>query len=309
MFFDSTRINSMREMILASNALERSKALEKLLPMQIKDFEDILKIMDSLPVNIRLLDPPLNEFISSNPDEMIKLAKQLGISEDLLKAKINELSEQNPMLGHRGCRLAITYPEIYQMQATAILTAMRNTAAQGLRPLVEIMVPLVLDAAELEIIRNDIEKIADKIGVDKTKFRIGTMIELPRACLVADKIAMQADFFSFGTNDLTQTTLGISRDDASGFMDKYQEKNIFRIDPFVQIDIDGVGSLVKMAVEKALKVKPGLKIGVCGEHGGNPFSIDFFNKVGLDYVSSSPYRIPIAILAAAQAGIMAKKSS
>jgi pyruvate,orthophosphate dikinase len=303
MFFDSSRINIMREMILASNSLERKSSLSKLLAIQVRDFEEILKIMAPLPVNIRLLDPPLNEFISDNPKEIGLLATALGISIEKVKSKVNELMEHNPMLGHRGCRLGITYPEIYNMQTTAIFTAIKNLIAQDYQPSVEIMIPLIISDHELKTLRSDIELTATKLNIASEYYKIGTMIELPRACLIAEKIVQYADYFSFGTNDLTQTTLGISRDDCSNFMTKYIDKNIFKVDPFVELDTEGVGELMKTALNKARSVKPEIKTSVCGEHAGNPNSISFFNQIGINYISCSPYRLPIAILAAAQAAL------
>lgn len=305
MFFDSDRINIMRQMILANNKSDRLKALDLLLPVQAQDFEDILKIMDSKPVTIRLLDPPLNEFINGeNIKNISQLAKLLDTSEEKILMKIKEISEQNPMLGHRGCRLAITYPEIYQMQAAAIFTAINKLLSEGLNPLVEIMIPIVLSEKELAQLAADIEQIAEQFGLERgMHFKIGTMIELPRACLVADKIAKHADFCSFGTNDLTQTVFGISRDDAASYLPKYLESKIFNKDPFVEIDRDSVGILVNMAVQKIKETSPAVKIGICGEHGGNPNSIKFFNDAGLDYVSCSPFRIPVAIIAAAKAAL------
>jgi len=298
----------MRQMILASNKEERLIALAKLEAMQVHDFEEIIRIMDSKPVTIRLLDPPLNEFISNeNIHNIEELSKILNHSEEKIAGKIRELSEQNPMLGHRGCRLAVTYPEIYQMQVSAIFTAISKLLVQGFNPIIEIMIPLVISENELSLIRDDILQIADKFNLEHTThYKIGTMIELPRACIVADKIAQYADFCSFGTNDLTQTVFGISRDDAGSYMSDYLEKNIFKIDPFVEIDREAVGALMKIAIEKIRSLDENIKIGVCGEHGGNPNSIKFFHEIGLDYISCSPFRLPIAIIAAAQAAILAK---
>ena len=305
MFFDSIRINIMRQMILASSKAERLKALDLLMPMQAKDFEDIIRIMNSKPVTVRLLDPPFNEFINGeNSKNIAEMAKILGTSTEHILSKIKEISEQNPMLGHRGCRIAITYPEIYQMQAAAIFTAINKLLGEGLNPIVEIMIPIVLSEKELSLLNQEIVQIAHQFGLEQgTHFKIGTMIELPRACLIADKIAEHADFCSFGTNDLTQTVFGISRDDAASYLPKYLESGILNKDPFVEIDLAAVGALVRIAVDKIRATNPKVKIGICGEHGGNPASIQFFHEIGLDYISCSPYRIPVAIIAAAKAAI------
>jgi pyruvate,orthophosphate dikinase len=308
MFFDSARINIMRQMILASNRAERLKSLEKLLPMQTEDFESILRIMNSKPVTIRLLDPPFNEFINrDNIKNIAELAQLTGTSEDKILTKIKEIAEHNPMLGHRGCRLAITYPEIYQMQVAAIFTAISNLLNEGLNPIVEIMIPIVLAPEELAILSTDINQHANQFGLEQgTHFKIGTMIELPRACLIAEQIAQHTNFCSFGTNDLTQTVFGISRDDSANYLPQYLEKQILNKDPFIEIDRDSVGALMKIAVQKIRNTNPDIKIGICGEHGGNPASIEFFNEIGLDYISCSPYRIPVAIIAAAKAAIAQK---
>jgi pyruvate,orthophosphate dikinase len=314
MFFGPDRIDAVREMILSDNKQEREKALAKLLPMQRKDFNEIFKIMKGYPVTIRLLDPPLHEFLPHSEKEMTELAQRLHCDLDKLKNKIKALHEFNPMLGHRGCRLAITYPEIYQMQARAIAEAAADVISAGgtageLIP--EIMIPLIATDTELEKLRelviNEVEAVQKECSL-KFNYLVGTMIELPRAAVTADKIANHADFFSFGTNDLTQTALGLSRDDAGRFLGTYVNEGIFAKDPFVSIDKEGVGALVKMGVELGRKTHPGLKIGVCGEHGGDPDSIEFFNSVGLNYVSCSPYRVPIARLAAARAAIAARKN-
>jgi len=305
MFFNIDRINVVREMILCEDTIPRQKALDELLDMQTKDFVEIFTIMQTLPVNIRLLDPPLHEFLVSGEKEIALLADKLRISPAKVKARIEHLKEQNPMLGHRGCRLGISFPEIYEMQAKAIFKAMKEVYInRGIIPTIEIMIPFIITDKEFTLTKKMIENVAKKIiSEEKFNFQIGTMIELPRACIIADQIAKHADFFSFGTNDLTQTTLGLSRDDAASFMGNYINKGIISIDPFLEIDRQGVGELVKIAIERGRKTKPNLKIGICGEHGGNPNSINFFSTVGLDYVSCSPYRVPIAIIAAAQAAI------
>ncbi|MES3036371.1 MAG: pyruvate, phosphate dikinase [Bdellovibrionota bacterium] len=312
MFFGADRIDAVREMILSENKIERERALAKLLPMQRDDFYQIFKIMDGLPVTIRLLDPPLHEFVPHSDDESIELAKRLGWDPDRLRLKINSLHEFNPMLGHRGCRLAITFPEIYQMQVRAIAEAAAKLVKEGYKLIPEIMIPLVGIDKELQILRaqtkTEVEKVQQEQGV-KFDYLIGTMIELPRAAITAESIAEHADFFSFGTNDLTQTTLGLSRDDSSRFLGSYVSQGIFAKDPFVSIDQIGVGQLVKIGVDLGRRAQPGLKVGVCGEHGGDPESIEFFQTVGLNYVSCSPYRVPIARLASARAAISSAKST
>jgi len=310
MFFGADRIDAVREMILAESKAEREKALAKLLPMQRSDFHELFKIMDGLPVTIRLLDPPLHEFLPHTDKEMIELAGRIGYDVDKVRAKVKALHEFNPMLGHRGCRLAITYPEIYQMQVRAIAEAAAEMVKGGKKLVPEIMIPLIATDKELEMLRGltvaEVEKVQKEKSV-KFDYLVGTMIELPRAAVTADAIADCADFFSFGTNDLTQTALGLSRDDAGKFLGSYVSNGIFAKDPFVTIDKVGVGSLVRMATELGRRSKPHLKVGVCGEHGGDPDSIEFFNSVGLDYVSCSPFRVPIARLAAARATLMGKK--
>jgi len=304
MFFDPKRISAMREMIVAEDENERRKAIMKLLPHQKKDFYGILKAMAPHPVTIRLLDPPLHEFLPQEPDQMEQLAKDLDISANELKMRIENLHEQNPMLGHRGCRLGISYPEITEMQARAIFEATVQLVLENMSPLPEVMVPLVGSVAEFihqrKIIDSEALKVKDESGT-QFKYLVGTMIELPRACATADQIAKEAQFFSFGTNDLTQTVFGFSRDDIGGFLPDYLEEKILPHDPFQSIDQNGVGTLVKMGVEKGRDVNPKLKIGICGEHGGDPESIRFFHDSGLNYVSCSPFRVPIARLAAAQA--------
>jgi len=306
MFFEGDRIDAVREMILAHTEDDRRKALAKIKPYQKEDFKGIFKAMDGFPVTIRLLDPPLHEFIPHTEEDIEKLAKASGISADLLKKKADELHEFNPMLGHRGCRLGITYPEIYEMQVYAIMEAACEVAKEGVKVLPEIMIPLVGHYKELEILRDMTVRVADEVmksyGVT-LKYLVGTMIELPRAALTADEIAQYAEFFSFGTNDLTQTTLGLSRDDSGKFLPFYVEKGIYKEDPFVSLDVNGVGQLVEMGVQKGRKTRPELKTGICGEHGGDPASIFFCHKAGLNYVSCSPYRVPVARLAAAHAAL------
>ncbi len=309
MFFDNDRITCMREMIVAGDAEGRKTAINKLLPFQKKDFLEIFEIMDGLPVTIRLLDPPLHEFIPHSEEEFAAVAKSAGLSVEKVKQRSKELEESNPMLGHRGCRLAITYPELYEMQARAIFEAAVEAKAKGVKVIPEIMIPIVLHPKELSILKKLVDETAVKVfeeKKDKVAYIVGTMIELPRAALQADKIAESAEFFSFGTNDLTQTTLGISRDDSGSFIPAYIEKGIFEKDPFAVLDIDGVGSLIKIAVEKGTKTRKDIKLGICGEHGGNPPSIEFCHNTGLSYVSCSPFRVPIARLAAAQAQIKSK---
>ena len=307
MFFDVDRIISMREMIMAVDSEGREAALAKLLPMQRQDFEELFTIMAGLPVTIRLLDPPLHEFLPHSAEELADVAAAAGISPETARQRSLKLSESNPMLGHRGCRLAVTYPEICRMQARAIFEAATAIAGRGAEaPVPEVMIPLAATAKELElckaVIDSEAEAVMAETGV-RIEYLVGTMVELPRAAVCADDLARQAEFFSFGTNDLTQTALGISRDDAGAFMHAYTDAEIYPTDPFVSIDRDGVGALVRMGAEKGRATRDGLKLGVCGEHGGDPASIAFFEEVGLDYVSCSPYRVPAARLAAAQAAI------
>ncbi len=305
MFFDPARIIHMREMILAEDEDTRRAALAKLLPYQRKDFEDLFTIMAGLPVTIRLLDPPLHEFLPHSEHDMAEVAKAAGISVDAVKSASARLQESNPMLGHRGCRLAITYPEICEMQARAIFEAACAVTKAGGEPVVpEVMVPLVGLFEELDMLKKVIEGVAKTVMAEQgvtLEYMIGTMIELPRAALQAGKIAESAEFFSFGTNDLTQTTFGLSRDDAGNFLKAYLDKNIIEVDPFVSLDRDGVGELVRLAVERGRAARSDIKLGICGEHGGDPSSVTFCHEAGLDYVSCSPYRVPIARLAAAQA--------
>jgi len=309
MFFDPQRIVHMRGMIMAENEASRRTELAKLLPYQQSDFEALFTIMAGLPVTIRLLDPPLNEFIPTGEAEMASVAKETGRSLEEVRARAHQLDEQNPMLGHRGCRLGITYPEIYEMQARAIFQAAAAVARKGEAVVPEIMIPLTATRAELDMMKAVIDRVADEVrkaeGAELT-YMVGTMIELPRAALLAGDIAKTAEFFSFGTNDLTQTTFGLSRDDAGPFIEVYKDKGIFAEDPFVSIDQEGVGELVRIGVERGRATRPGMKMGICGEHGGDPASIAFCHRIGLDYVSCSPFRVPIARLAAAQAALAAK---
>ena len=310
MFFDENRINVMRQMILAEDSNERKNALDKLLPMQRKDFEDLFLIMKGLPVTIRLLDPPLHEFLPNNEKDMISLSTTTGISLEKIKEQSLKLHEANPMLGHRGCRLAVSYPEICEMQSKAIFEAAVNIQKKiNQKVNVEIMIPLASTSKEIDVCKEIIDKVASTITIkmkEKIDYLVGTMIELPRAALCADQLASSADFFSFGTNDLTQTTFGISRDDIGNFLNKYLEDGIFQNDPFISIDKEAVGSLLKIGIKKGKETNKFLKLGVCGEHGGDPNSIDFFEEIGLDYISASPFRIPIARLAAAQSIIKKK---
>ena len=306
MFFEGNRIDAVREMIFSDTIEERRKALAKILPLQQLDFEGIFEAMEGHPVNIRLLDPPLHEFLPHTEDALEDLARKMGVSIERLRQKREQLHEFNPMLGHRGCRLGIVNPEIYEMQVRAIVQAAAASAKKGLHPRPEIMIPIIGHAEELRIMRAltaDIVAAVRKETGYKGPADIGTMIEIPRACVTADVVAQHADFFSFGTNDLTQTALGISRDDAGRFLPTYVEQGIYGTDPFVAIDRPGVGALMRMAVEKGRSVKEKLKIGICGEHGGEPSSVEFCHEIGLDYVSCSPYRVPVARLAAASAAI------
>ncbi|OHE55245.1 MAG: pyruvate, phosphate dikinase, partial [Thermodesulfovibrio sp. RBG_19FT_COMBO_41_18] len=309
MFFAPERISAVREMILADDVEGREKALAKLLPMQKSDFIGIFKAMKGLPVTIRLLDPPLHEFLPHTDEELKALAVTMEVPFEKLKARNRVLHEFNPMLGHRGCRLGITYPEIYEMQVQAIMEAACELSKQKIKVIPEIMIPLVGHVNELKMMRELTVKAAEEVQKNyktKVNYTVGTMIELPRAAITADEIATQADFYSFGTNDLTQTTFGLSRDDAGRFLPYYVEKGILDYDPFITLDQDGTGLLMKIAVEKGRKIKKNLKMGICGEHGGDPKSVEFCHKIGLDYVSCSPYRVPIARLAAAQAALKEK---
>ena len=312
MFFDAARITAVRQMILAEDEAGRRGALAKLLPEQRADFTEIFEVMAGLPVTIRLLDPPLHEFLPHQEHEFEEVAKAAGVSVDLLNRRASELHEFNPMLGHRGCRLGVTYPEIYEMQARAIFEAALDVKAKsGQAPIPEVMIPLVATKRELDLMKQVVDTAAETVFAERGQsvdYLVGTMIELPRAALMAGEIAETAEFFSFGTNDLTQTAIGISRDDAGRFLTQYVDKGIFAADPFVSIDVDGVGQLIEIAAERGRKTRDGLKLGICGEHGGDPASIDFCEKTGLDYVSASPYRVPIARLAAAQAALKQRKS-
>ena len=307
MFFEQSRITAVRQMILAEDEAGRRAALDKLLPEQRSDFVEIFEVMVGLPCTIRLLDPPLHEFLPHEEAEFAEVAQAAGIEVEQLKRRAAELHEFNPMLGHRGCRLGVTYPEIYEMQARAIFEAAVIVAEKsGEAPIPEVMIPLVGTKRELELMKTVVDKAAEAVFADKGRrieYLVGTMIELPRAALKAGEIAEAGQFFSFGTNDLTQTTLGVSRDDASRFLGAYVEKGIYARDPFVSIDVEGVGELIELAAERGRKTRSDIKLGICGEHGGDPASIAFCEKVGLDYVSASPYRVPIARLAAAQAAL------
>ena len=306
MFFDEERIPAVREMIVAKTVEQRKKALDKLLPMQRGDFEGLFKALGGLPVTIRLLDPPLHEFLPHDDEDIRTLAKEMGLTFEELKETVNDLHEFNPMLGHRGCRLAVTYPEIAEMQARAIIEAAINVNKEGLAVVPEIMIPLVGEVKELKYVKDVVVKTADEViknsGV-QLSYKVGTMIEIPRAALTADEIAKEAEFFSFGTNDLTQMTYGFSRDDAGKFLDDYYSKKIFESDPFARVDQHGVGKLIEIAAKLGRQTRPDIKLGICGEHGGDPSSVEFCHKVGLNYVSCSPYRVPIARLAAAQAKV------
>jgi pyruvate, orthophosphate dikinase len=304
MFFEGDRINVMREMILAKNEEGRREALSRLLPMQQKDFKDLFDIMSGLPVTIRLLDPPLHEFLPKEEEDMKEISSRMDISIEKLKEKIESLHEENPMLGHRGCRLMVTYPEIVEMQTEAIIKAAVEIKISGKDIVPEIMVPLIGNVNEFVFVKKIVEKKAKEVLAEagiEMQYLIGTMIEVPRAALTADEVAKEAEFFSFGTNDLTQMTLGFSRDDVGSFVPEYVKQNILEVDPFEVLDQTGVGQLVKMAVEKGKSVNPEIKLGICGEHGGEPKSVEYCHKVGLNYVSCSPFRVPIARLAAAQA--------
>lgn len=306
MFFGEERIWAVREMIVSNSRLERDRALAKIYPFQKKDFCDIFELMNGKPVNVRLLDPPLHEFLPKGETDQKKLAELMGKPFSAVQERISYLHEVNPMLGHRGCRLAITYPEIYEMQAKAIIEAAIETKEKGIEVNPEIMIPLVVEKNELKYVKERItEAIEEIFAKKKTRidYKVGTMVEVPRACLTADEIAEEAQFFSFGTNDLTQITFGFSRDDAGKFIKEYVDKGIFEKDPFISIDKNGVGQLMKMAIEKGRKTRPNIKLGICGEHGGEPRSVEFCNELGLDYVSCSPYRLLIAKIAAAQGKI------
>ena len=307
MFFAEDRIMAVRQMITSKDVEQRKIALAKILPMQKSDFKGIYEALCGMPVTIRLLDPPLHEFLPSEDEDIEALAKEMGITFEELKATVAELHEFNPMMGHRGCRLAVTYPEIAEMQTRAIIeAAIEVNKEKGYSIIPEIMVPLIGEIKELKYVKDVIVETAEKVisenGVD-LKYKVGTMIEIPRAALTADEIAKEAEFFSFGTNDLTQMTFGFSRDDAAKFLASYYDKKIYEQDPFAKLDATGVGQLVKIAAEKGRSTRPDIHLGICGEHGGDPSSIEFCHNVGLDYVSCSPFRVPLARLAAAQAQV------
>ncbi len=311
MFFDEARIPAMREMIVSKNVDERKAALAKILPMQREDFKGIYKAMEGRPVTIRFLDPPLHEFLPTKDEDIRSLAANMGITFEELKKTVNSLHESNPMMGHRGCRLSITYPEIAAMQTRAVIEAAIEVRQEtGLEIVPEIMIPLVGEVNELAYVKNFVDETAKLVMKEKgmeIPYMVGTMIEIPRAALTADEIAKQAEFFSFGTNDLTQMTFGFSRDDAGKFLNDYYEKKIFESDPFARVDQNGVGKLMQIAVELGKKTRPNIKLGICGEHGGDPSSIEFCHRIGLNYVSCSPFRVPIARLAAAQAALKNRK--
>jgi len=312
MFFEGDRIRAVREMILSDTVDQRKRALAKLLPMQRADFVGIFSAMQGLPVTIRLLDPPLHEFLPHTEAEMAELAREMGLSPETVRTRTAALHEFNPMLGHRGCRLGVTFPEIYEMQVQAIFEAACELRRTGARVFPEVMIPLVADRRELQYLRELTAKAASAamaVAGVTVSYTVGTMIELPRAAMVADQIAQEAEFFSFGTNDLTQTVYGLSRDDAGKFLPIYVEKNIFPDDPFVSIDREGVGAVMRIGVQKGRKTRPKLKVGICGEHGGEPSSVEFCHQIGLDYVSCSPYRVPIARLAAAHAVLQERKAT
>jgi pyruvate,orthophosphate dikinase len=307
MFFEEHRIRAVREMILADDESMRRAALAKLLPMQRQDFVELFEIMQGLPVTIRLLDPPLHEFLPHTEEEIAEVAEAMKADPRKLADRARQLHEFNPMLGFRGCRLAIAYPEIAEMQARAIFEAAAEAAVRTGKPVVpEVMVPLIATKAELDLVKERIDAMAQAVAKErgvKIDYQVGTMIELPRAALMAGEIAQSAEFFSFGTNDLTQTTFGISRDDAASFLGPYTARGILKSDPFVSIDREGVGELMRIGAERGRKTRPNLKVGICGEHGGDPASVAFCHEIGLDYVSCSPFRVPIARLAAAQAAL------
>lgn len=306
MFFEPSRIPAIREMIVANTLEERKRALAKLLPMQREDFIGLYEAMGGRSVTIRFLDPPLHEFVPHDEKEIEALAKDMGIDKNMLKKKIDDLHEFNPMLGHRGCRLSITFPEIAEMQTQAVIEAAIIVTKKGMKVVPEIMIPLVGEAKELKYVKNIVNATAERVMKEQNytiEYKVGTMIEVPRAALTADEIAKQAEFFSFGTNDLTQMTFGFSRDDAGKFLEQYYMTKIFESDPFARVDQAGVGRLMKMAIELGRSVRPDIKLGICGEHGGDPSTVEFCHNLGLTYVSCSPFRVPIARLAAAQANI------
>ena len=311
MFFEGERIKAMREMIIADNTDDRKKALAKIMPYQQGDFEALFEEMNGYPVTIRFLDPPLHEFLPTKEEDIAEIAKELNVSVEKVHEVIESLHEFNPMMGHRGCRLTVTYPEIAEMQTTAVINAAINVQKKGVKVIPQIMIPLVGEVKEFDFVKKIVVATADKIIADsgvELKYEVGTMIEIPRAALTADKIAADADFFCYGTNDLTQMTFGFSRDDAGKFLDAYYDNKIYESDPFVHIDVDGVGRLVEMSAKAGREANAALHLGICGEHGGDPTSVEFCHKVGLDYVSCSPFRVPIARLAAAQAAVKEKRA-
>ncbi len=306
MFFEGERLVRMREMILADDEAGRREALDKLLPIQRKDFKSVLSAMAGLPVTVRFLDPPLHEFVPHEEENQKEMAKELGVTVEVIKQKVEDLHEFNPMLGHRGCRLGNTYPEITEMQSRAILEAALELKAEGVKTFPEIMIPLIGTLKEFKMQEQIVREVAEKVFAekgDKIDYLVGTMIEIPRAALTADQIAEHAEFFSFGTNDLTQMGFGYSRDDAGKFLPIYIQKGILKADPFQVLDQEGIGQLVEMGTTKGRSSNPKLKVGICGEHGGEPSSVEFCHRVGMDYVSCSPFRVPIARLAAAQAAL------
>jgi pyruvate,orthophosphate dikinase len=312
MFFEGDRIDAMREMILAEKTDDRKKALAKLLPYQREDFAGMFRELKGLPATIRFLDPPLHEFLPHDHAAQASLAEKLGVSVERIAKRVHELHEFNPMLGHRGCRLGVAYPEISEMQARAVFEAAAVAQKQGIKCKPEIMIPLVGFPKELQLQLEVVHRVAGEVAKEhKTKFNylVGTMIEVPRGALLAAEIAKDAQFFSFGTNDLTQTTLGMSRDDSGSFLPAYQELEIVKRNPFATIDQTGVGQLMQIAVERGRKTRPEIKLGICGEHGGDPDSVKFCHRIGLSYVSCSPFRVPVARLAAAQAAIEEKKAT
>ena len=308
MFFAEDRIPAVREMIVSKTETERRRALDKLLPMQRSDFEGLYKALKGRPVTIRFLDPPLHEFVPHKDEEIADLAKTMGLTFEELKQTVENLHEFNPMMGHRGCRLSVTYPEIAEMQTRAVIEAAINVSkSEGFSVIPEIMIPLVGDVKELKYVKDVVVATAEKVLKENNtamEYHIGTMIEIPRAALTADEIAKEAEFFSFGTNDLTQMTYGFSRDDAGKFLNEYYAKKIFEFDPFAKLDQVGVGRLMQIAIAGGKKTRPDIKLGICGEHGGDPSTIEFCHNIGLTYVSCSPFRVPIARLAAAQANIL-----
>ena len=311
MFFEGDRIKAMREMIIADNTEDRKKALDKIMPYQQGDFEALFEEMNGYPVTIRFLDPPLHEFLPTKEEDIAEIAKELNVTVEKVHEVIESLHEFNPMMGHRGCRLTVTYPEIAEMQTTAVINAAINVQKKGVNVIPQIMIPLVGEVKEFDFVKKIVVATADKLIADagvELKYEVGTMIEIPRAALTADKIAADADFFCYGTNDLTQMTFGFSRDDAGKFLDAYYDNKIYESDPFVHIDVDGVGRLVEMSAKAGREANAALHLGICGEHGGDPTSVEFCHKVGLDYVSCSPFRVPIARLAAAQAAVKEKRA-